>query len=172
MALVLLGSGAEAGRAQDTGQNRFGSSSNAPEFRGCSGTAGEWRNHEELEQGDSDRRRDRIRADAPGLFGAARGSTGFSKPAAHHDGAVFANTFHDSDRTQPSSERDGCNQVNENKFFNGFSDTVAENMKYFDVLGGPDTYEHFRRGGRPRSQPRSRCSSGIRSLPAARACRW
>jgi arylsulfatase A-like enzyme len=36
--------------------------------------------------------------------------------------------------------------VNENKFFNGYPDSVAENMKYIDVLGGPDTYEHFPTG--------------------------
>ena len=36
--------------------------------------------------------------------------------------------------------------VNENKFFNGYPDTVAENIKYLDMLGGPDTYEHFPTG--------------------------
>jgi arylsulfatase A-like enzyme len=36
--------------------------------------------------------------------------------------------------------------VNENKFFNGYPDSVAENMKYLDVLGGPQTYEHFPTG--------------------------
>src|SRR5262245_39643819 len=36
--------------------------------------------------------------------------------------------------------------VNENKFFNGYPDTIAENMKYLDALGGPDTYEHFPTG--------------------------
>lgn len=36
--------------------------------------------------------------------------------------------------------------VNENKFFNGYPDDLAENMKYIDVLGGPDTYNHFPTG--------------------------
>jgi arylsulfatase len=36
--------------------------------------------------------------------------------------------------------------VNENKFFNGYPDELAENMKLIDVLGGPDTYEHFPTG--------------------------
>jgi arylsulfatase len=36
--------------------------------------------------------------------------------------------------------------VNENKFFNGYPDDLAENMKLLDVLGGPDTYEHFSTG--------------------------
>jgi arylsulfatase len=36
--------------------------------------------------------------------------------------------------------------VNENKFFNGYPDTIEENIKYIDKLGGPDTYEHFPTG--------------------------
>ncbi len=36
--------------------------------------------------------------------------------------------------------------VNENKFFNGYPDALAENMKYIDKLGGPDTYEHYPTG--------------------------
>jgi arylsulfatase A-like enzyme len=36
--------------------------------------------------------------------------------------------------------------VNENKFFNGYPDDLAENMKLIDKLGGPDTYEHFPTG--------------------------
>jgi arylsulfatase A-like enzyme len=36
--------------------------------------------------------------------------------------------------------------VNENKFFNGYPDELSETMKYIDVLGGPDTYEHFPTG--------------------------
>ena len=36
--------------------------------------------------------------------------------------------------------------VNENKFFNNYPDDLAENMKYLDVLGGPDTYNHFPTG--------------------------
>jgi Sulfatase len=33
--------------------------------------------------------------------------------------------------------------VNENKFFNGYIDTVEESMRFFDSLGGPDTYNHY-----------------------------
>jgi arylsulfatase len=36
--------------------------------------------------------------------------------------------------------------VNENKFFNGYPDDLAENMKYLDVLGGVDTYNHYPTG--------------------------
>jgi arylsulfatase len=36
--------------------------------------------------------------------------------------------------------------VNENKFFNGYPDSLEENMKYLDVLGSPDTYGHFPTG--------------------------
>jgi arylsulfatase A-like enzyme len=33
--------------------------------------------------------------------------------------------------------------VNEVKFFNGYIDTVEESMKYFDHIGGPETYNHY-----------------------------
>ena len=36
--------------------------------------------------------------------------------------------------------------VNENKFFNGYPDELSENMKLIEVLGSPDTYEHFPTG--------------------------
>jgi arylsulfatase len=36
--------------------------------------------------------------------------------------------------------------VNENKFFNNYPDDIAENMKYLEALGGPDTYPHFPTG--------------------------
>jgi arylsulfatase len=36
--------------------------------------------------------------------------------------------------------------VNENKFFNGYPDELSENMKLLDVLGGPNTYEHYPTG--------------------------
>jgi len=45
-----------------------------------------------------------------------------------------------------SGEGSPSGSVNENKFFNGYPDTVEENMKLIDVLGGPDTYEHFPTG--------------------------
>jgi arylsulfatase len=45
-----------------------------------------------------------------------------------------------------SGEGSPNGSVNENKFFNGFPDTIAENIKYIDDLGGPNTYEHFPTG--------------------------
>lgn len=45
-----------------------------------------------------------------------------------------------------SGEGSPNGSVNENKFFNGFPDELEENMKYIDVLGGPDTYQHFPTG--------------------------
>ena len=36
--------------------------------------------------------------------------------------------------------------VNENKFFNGYPDDLAENMKMMDKLGSPNTYNHFPTG--------------------------
>jgi arylsulfatase len=45
-----------------------------------------------------------------------------------------------------SGEGSPNGSVNENKFFNGYPDDLAETMKYIDKLGGPDTYEHFPTG--------------------------
>jgi arylsulfatase len=45
-----------------------------------------------------------------------------------------------------SGEGSPNGSVNENKFFNGYPDSIEENMKYIDVLGSPDTYEHFPTG--------------------------
>lgn len=45
-----------------------------------------------------------------------------------------------------SGEGSPNGSVNENKFFNGIPDTVAENIKLIDELGGPNTYEHFPTG--------------------------
>ena len=43
-----------------------------------------------------------------------------------------------------SSGEGGPNgSVNENKFFNNISDTIEDNMKYLDVLGGQETYNHY-----------------------------
>jgi arylsulfatase len=36
--------------------------------------------------------------------------------------------------------------VNENKFFNGIPDTIEDNLKYLDELGGPKTYNHYPTG--------------------------
>ena len=45
-----------------------------------------------------------------------------------------------------SGEGSPTGSVNENKFFNGYPDEVSENLKLIDVLGGPDTYEHYPTG--------------------------
>ena len=45
-----------------------------------------------------------------------------------------------------SGEGSPNGSVNENKFFNGYPDELAENLKLIDVLGGPDTYEHYPTG--------------------------
>ena len=36
--------------------------------------------------------------------------------------------------------------VNENKFFNGWPDDLAENMAMLDAIGGPETYNHYPTG--------------------------
>ncbi|MEN2401080.1 arylsulfatase [Flavobacterium sp. MC2016-06] len=45
-----------------------------------------------------------------------------------------------------SGEGSPNGSVNENKFFNGYPDELAENLKLIDKLGGPDTYEHYPTG--------------------------
>jgi arylsulfatase len=45
-----------------------------------------------------------------------------------------------------SGEGSPNGSVNENKFFNGYPDELSENLKYLDVLGGPDTYNHYPTG--------------------------
>ena len=45
-----------------------------------------------------------------------------------------------------SGEGSPNGSVNENKFFNSFPDELSENLKYLDVLGGPDTYNHYPTG--------------------------
>ncbi|CAA0100720.1 Arylsulfatase [BD1-7 clade bacterium] len=45
-----------------------------------------------------------------------------------------------------SGEGTPSGSVNENKYFNSYPDDMTENMKYLDVLGGPDTYNHFPTG--------------------------
>jgi arylsulfatase len=45
-----------------------------------------------------------------------------------------------------SGEGSPSGSVNENKFFNGYPDEISENLKLIDVLGGPDTYEHYPTG--------------------------
>ena len=57
--------------------------------------------------------------------------------------------------------------VNEVKFFNGYIDTVEESMKYFDHLGGPDTYTTIPSAGRWRSTRPTSCSSATHLTKAA-----
>ncbi|HVY73712.1 MAG TPA: sulfatase-like hydrolase/transferase, partial [Puia sp.] len=45
-----------------------------------------------------------------------------------------------------SGEGGPSGSVNENKFFNGYPDELSENMKYLNVLGSPDTYNHYPTG--------------------------
>jgi len=45
-----------------------------------------------------------------------------------------------------SGEGSPNGSVNENKFFNGYPDELSENLKLYDKLGGPDTYEHYPTG--------------------------
>ncbi len=45
-----------------------------------------------------------------------------------------------------SGEGSPNGSVNENKFFNNYPDTLEENLKYIDVLGGPETYNHYPTG--------------------------
>ena len=45
-----------------------------------------------------------------------------------------------------SGEGSPNGSVNENKFFNSYPDELSENLKYIDVLGSPDTYEHYPTG--------------------------
>ncbi|PCE66415.1 arylsulfatase [Sediminicola luteus] len=45
-----------------------------------------------------------------------------------------------------SGEGSPNGSVNENKLFNGYPDELSENLKYLEVLGGPETYNHFPTG--------------------------
>lgn len=45
-----------------------------------------------------------------------------------------------------SGEGSPNGSVNENKFFNGYPDDLAENMRYLERLGTPDTYNHYPTG--------------------------
>jgi arylsulfatase len=45
-----------------------------------------------------------------------------------------------------SGEGSPSGSVNENKLFNSYPDELSENLKLLNVLGGPDTYEHYPTG--------------------------
>lgn len=57
--------------------------------------------------------------------------------------------------------------VNEGKFFNGYIDTVAESMKLFDHLGGPQTYNHYPIGWAMAFNTPTSCSSATPRMKAA-----
>jgi len=71
---------------------------------------------------------------------------GEDRPAREHHGPVCR-------RQRTSGEGTPNGSVNENNFFNGYPDDLAENMKLMDRLGGPDTYGHFPTGWRSRLTP-------------------
>ncbi len=56
--------------------------------------------------------------------------------------------------------------VNEGKFFNGYIDTVAESMKLFDHLGGPQTYNHYPIGWAMAFNTPTSCSSATPRMKA------
>ncbi len=62
--------------------------------------------------------------------------------------------------------------VNENKFFNGFPDDLAENLALSTPWAARTPTTTTRPAGRWPSARRTRCSSGTPSSPAARATRW
>jgi arylsulfatase A-like enzyme len=45
-----------------------------------------------------------------------------------------------------SGEGSPNGSVNENKYFNGYPDDLSENLKLLEVLGSPDTYNHYPTG--------------------------
>ncbi len=45
-----------------------------------------------------------------------------------------------------SGEGSPNGSVNEGKFFNGWPDTMEDNLPFLDVLGSPDTYNHYPTG--------------------------
>jgi arylsulfatase A-like enzyme len=81
---------------------------------------------------------------------------GFLSHADHHIGRLldYLEEFGQLDNTivvlvsdNGASGEGGPNgSVNENKFFNGIPDDIEENLKYLDVLGGPETYNHYPTG--------------------------
>ena len=71
-----------------------------------------------------------------------------------------------------SGEGSPNGSVNENKFFNGYPDDLAENMKLSTSWADRTPTNTSRPDGRSRSRRRSRCSSATRNTPAARAIRW
>jgi arylsulfatase A-like enzyme len=100
---------------------------------------------------------DTLNADEKKLFAhMAEVYAGFLSHTDHHIGRLLdfleeagqlGNTFIVLVSDNGASGEGGPNgSVNENKFFNGIPDTIEENMKYLDVLGSPETYNHYPTG--------------------------
>ncbi len=78
---------------------------------------------------------------------------GFLSHADYHYGRLFnfLKTIGEWDNTLimfisdngASAEGGPTGSVNENKFFNNVPDSLEENLKKIDQLGGPDTYNHY-----------------------------
>jgi len=110
-----------------------------------------------LPEGDSVRPWNTLNADEKKLFARmAEVYAGFSEYTDEQVGRIVSyleetkqldNTivFYCADNGA-SGEGSPNGSVNENKFFNGYPDELAENLKYLDVLGGPDTYNHYPTG--------------------------
>jgi arylsulfatase len=110
-----------------------------------------------LPPADSVRPWNTLNADEKKLFARmAEVYAGFSEYTDEHVGRIISyleetkqldNTivFYCADNGA-SGEGSPNGSVNENKFFNGYPDELSENLKYLDVLGGPDTYNHYPTG--------------------------
>jgi arylsulfatase len=110
-----------------------------------------------LPEADSVRPWDTLNADEKKLFARmAEVYAGFSEYTDEHVGRIITyleetkqldNTivFYCADNGA-SGEGSPNGSVNENKFFNGYPDELSENLKYLDVLGGQDTYNHYPTG--------------------------
>ncbi len=110
-----------------------------------------------LPPGDAVRPWDTLNADEKKLFSRmAEVYAGFSEYTDEHVGRIIDyleetkqldNTivFYCADNGA-SGEGSPNGSVNENKFCNGYPDELSENLKYLDVLGGPDTYNHYPTG--------------------------
>ena len=62
--------------------------------------------------------------------------------------------------------------VNENKFFNGYPDELSENLKLLNVLGGPDTYEHFPTGWAAAFSTPFKMFKRYSNMPVAPVTHW
>ena len=69
-----------------------------------------------------------------------------------------------------SAEGGPHGSVNENKFFNNVPDSLEENLKKIDELGGPKTFNHYPGAGRTPATRRSGAGSA-RPIAAASATR-